>query len=53
MPSSDDSASKILICGPPGMMAALSGNKGEGGVQGEVEGVLKEMGYTSDQVFKY
>lgn len=35
--------------GPPGQVAAISGKK-DGMKQGEVGGVLKELGYTEDQV---
>ena len=35
------------------MMAAVSGSKGPNYTQGEVEGVLKELGLTSEQVFKF
>ncbi|KAH9949410.1 cytochrome-b5 reductase [Amylocystis lapponica] len=43
---------KVLICGPPGQVAAVAGKK-DGMQQGEVGGVLKELGYTKDQVFKF
>ena len=35
--------------GPPGQVAAIAGKK-EGFKQGAVSGVLKELGYTEDQV---
>ncbi|THH27932.1 hypothetical protein EUX98_g6261 [Antrodiella citrinella] len=40
---------KVFICGPPGQVAAIAGKK-EGYKQGAVGGVLKELGYTEDQV---
>ncbi len=43
---------KVLFCGPPGMEKAVVGSKGWMGSQGAVGGVLREMGYSSDQVFK-
>jgi len=50
-PPSNDTL--IMVCGPPGMMKAVSGEKTKDYKQGEVEGILKELGYTSDQVFKF
>lgn len=43
---------KVLFCGPPAMEKAIVGSKGLMGSQGGVGGILKEMGYSSDQVFK-
>ncbi|KAI0076826.1 cytochrome-b5 reductase [Panus rudis PR-1116 ss-1] len=43
---------KIFICGPPGQVAALAGKK-DGMKQGELSGLLKELGYKEDQVFKF
>jgi len=43
---------KILICGPPGQVAAVAGKK-DGMKQGELGGHLREMGYSPDQVFKF
>ncbi|KAH9905530.1 ferredoxin reductase-like C-terminal NADP-linked domain-containing protein [Epithele typhae] len=43
---------KIFVCGPPGQVAALAGKK-DGMKQGELAGTLKELGYSSDQVFKF
>ncbi|KAM5538423.1 hypothetical protein V8D89_008025 [Ganoderma adspersum] len=43
---------KVFICGPPGQVAALAGKK-DGFKQGALSGVLKELGYTDDQVFKF
>jgi cytochrome-b5 reductase len=42
----------LLVCGPPGMMAAVSGGKAKDYSQGEVGGALQQLGYTSAQVFK-
>ncbi|OQR96398.1 NADH-cytochrome b5 reductase [Achlya hypogyna] len=49
-PSTDN---LVLVCGPPGMMAAVSGGKAKDFSQGQVEGMLKELNYTSDMVFKF
>lgn len=43
----------ILVCGPPGMMNAISGDKAKDKSQGELSGLLKKMGYTKDQVYKF
>ncbi|KAI0640343.1 ferredoxin reductase-like C-terminal NADP-linked domain-containing protein [Trametes polyzona] len=43
---------KIFVCGPPGQVAAISGAKA-GMKQGELGGILKKLGYTEDQVFKF
>jgi hypothetical protein len=38
--------------GPPGQVNAVAGEK-EGPKQGAIGGILKELGYTEDQVFKF
>jgi len=43
---------KVYICGPPGQVASIAGKK-DGYNQGQVAGILKELGYTEDQVFKF
>mmetsp|Transcript_83042 Transcript_83042/g.144180 ORF Transcript_83042/g.144180 Transcript_83042/m.144180 type:complete len:144 (-) Transcript_83042:36-467(-) len=47
----------VYVCGPPGMMKAVSGPKlfikGKPPAQGEVGGVLKELGYSADMVYKF
>ncbi|TEB38577.1 cytochrome-b5 reductase [Coprinellus micaceus] len=40
---------KVFVCGPPGQVAAVAGKKA-GMKQGELGGILKELGYTEDQV---
>ncbi|EIE21212.1 cytochrome-b5 reductase like protein [Coccomyxa subellipsoidea C-169] len=50
-PPSD--VSLILVCGPPPLMKAISGDKAEDKSQGELTGTLKSIGYTSDQVYKF
>ncbi|KAL6756716.1 hypothetical protein V8C86DRAFT_2643455 [Haematococcus lacustris] len=48
-----DPANMVLVCGPPGFMTAVSGNKAKDFTQGELEGALKELGYNSSQVYKF
>ncbi|KAJ3723284.1 hypothetical protein C8R42DRAFT_579682 [Lentinula raphanica] len=43
----------FLVCGPEPMIAALSGPYGRNFSQGPVGGVLKELGATSEQVYKF
>lgn len=44
---------KVFVCGPPGLMNAISGNKVSPKDQGELVGILKELGYNKDQVYKF
>jgi len=57
MPKPGEKNTKILVCGPPPMMKAISGDKeypaGKAPQQGELTGMLAAMGYKADQVFKY
>ncbi|KAK4420252.1 NADH-cytochrome reductase-like protein [Sesamum alatum] len=43
----------ILVCGPPGMMKHISGDKAKDRSQGQLTGILKELGYTEDMVYKF
>ncbi|ESK96137.1 cytochrome-b5 reductase [Moniliophthora roreri MCA 2997] len=43
---------KVFVCGPPPQVAAIAGKKA-GMKQGELGGILKELGYTEDQVYKF
>jgi len=43
---------KVFVCGPPGQVLAVAGKK-EGMKQGAIGGILKELGYSEDQVFKF
>lgn len=43
---------KIFVCGPPGQVAAVAGPK-KGKEQGELNGILKDLGFSQDQVFKF
>ncbi|PHH88566.1 hypothetical protein CDD83_7360 [Cordyceps sp. RAO-2017] len=51
-PAAGDAA-KIFVCGPPGLMKAISGAKVSPKDQGELDGALKELGYSKDQVYKF
>jgi NAD(P)H-flavin reductase len=64
LPPPSDPKAKVLVCGPPGMMNAISGDKAKDKSQGEVSGmwtemanfeigILKSLGYSKEQVFKY
>ncbi|KAI0105884.1 ferredoxin reductase-like protein [Daldinia grandis] len=44
---------KVFVCGPPGLYKAISGTKVSPTDQGELSGVLKELGYSKDQVYKF
>jgi cytochrome-b5 reductase len=44
---------KVFVCGPPPMVAAISGPKAKDYTQGEVGGLLKKLGYTEKDVFKF
>ncbi|KAJ2583175.1 hypothetical protein GGH95_001141 [Coemansia sp. RSA 1836] len=43
----------VLLCGPDAMLAAISGVKPIGAGQGPVQGVLRELGFTSADVLKF
>ena len=45
--------SLILVCGPPGMMNHVSGDKAKDKSQGELAGLLKKMGYEKENVYKF
>ncbi|KAH7138613.1 hypothetical protein B0J11DRAFT_555320 [Dendryphion nanum] len=44
---------KVFVCGPPGLYKAISGGKKSPTDQGELEGHLKDLGYSKDQVYKF
>lgn len=44
---------KVFVCGPPGLYKAISGTKPSPSDQGELTGILKELGYSKDQVYKF
>jgi len=47
----------VCVCGPPSMLIAMAGNtkfeQGKPPAQGELAGLLKALGYTSDMVYKF
>lgn len=44
---------KLFVCGPPPMMKSISGDKKSPRDQGELVGILKDLGYAQDQVYKF
>jgi cytochrome-b5 reductase len=52
-PPQEKAATKVLVCGPPAFMAALSGDKKSPSDQGELVGALRDLKYEPSQVFKY
>ena len=46
-------AIKIFVCGPPPMYKAISGGKKSPQDQGELDGYLKDLGYSKEQVYKF
>ncbi|KAL8400059.1 hypothetical protein RB594_000464 [Gaeumannomyces avenae] len=53
LPEPKEDNIKVFVCGPPGMMKAVSAAKVSPKDQGEVSGILKELGYSKDQVYKF
>ena len=53
IPKPDEANLKVFVCGPPGMYKAISGTKKSPADQGELDGYLKELGYSQDQVYKF
>ncbi|ORZ27618.1 NADH-cytochrome b5 reductase 2 [Lobosporangium transversale] len=53
VPEIGTEGNKVFVCGPPGMMNAISGPKNPDLTQGELIGALKDLGLTSEQVFKF
>ncbi|RKP39432.1 NADH-cytochrome b5 reductase 2 [Dimargaris cristalligena] len=52
-PSGEAKDTMVYVCGPPPMMKAISGPKASITDQGTVSGILKELGYTESDVFKF
>ena len=44
---------KVFVCGPPPLYKAISGTKTSPTEQGELSGILKELGYSQEQVYKF
>ncbi|KAJ1964215.1 hypothetical protein GGI12_001568 [Dipsacomyces acuminosporus] len=53
LPAASDGNVLVSACGPPPMMKHVSGPKAPDFTQGEVGGIFRELGYTSEQVFKF
>lgn len=53
LPEPKEENIKLFVCGPPGLYKAISGGKVSPKDQGELSGILKELGYSKDQVFKF
>lgn len=53
LPEPKEQNIKVFVCGPPGLMKAISGPKVSPKDQGELSGSLKDLGYTKDQVYKF
>jgi cytochrome-b5 reductase len=53
LPAPTASNSTVMVCGPPPLMALLSGPKKSPSDQGELTGLLQAAGYKPAQVFKY
>lgn len=51
-PKKEGEKVQVYVCGPPGQYAAVSGPK-KGREQGPVAGALGDLGYTSEEVFKF
>ncbi|KAK9768867.1 hypothetical protein K7432_000098 [Basidiobolus ranarum] len=43
----------VFICGPDQMLAGISGSKNPDKSQGKLGGILKELGYSEDNVYKF
>jgi len=53
MPEPKEENIKVFVCGPPGLYKAISGMKPSPADQGELTGILKELGYSKEQVYKF
>jgi cytochrome-b5 reductase len=53
LPEPKEENIKVFVCGPPGLMNAISGSKKSPKDQGELSGILKELGYAEEQVYKF
>ncbi|KAH3679905.1 hypothetical protein WICMUC_000648 [Wickerhamomyces mucosus] len=48
-----DASHQVFVCGPAPLYKAVSGEKVSPSDQGELQGALKELGFTKDNVFKF
>jgi len=53
LPDASQENIKIFVCGPPPLYKAISGMKPSPQDQGELSGILKDLGYTKEQVYKF
>ena len=53
LPEPKEENIKLFVCGPPPMYKAISGGKVSPKDQGELTGILKDLGYSKEQVFKF
>ncbi|KOS19133.1 NADH-cytochrome b5 reductase 2 [Escovopsis weberi] len=53
LPEPKEDNIKVFVCGPPGLMKAVSGAKKSPKDQGELSGALKDLGYSAEQVYKF
>ncbi|KAI9479577.1 hypothetical protein BDB00DRAFT_879285 [Zychaea mexicana] len=53
LPTPETESLKVFVCGPDPMVASLAGPKAKDKSQGEVSGILKELGYGQDKVYKF
>ncbi|OAQ66848.1 NADH-cytochrome b5 reductase [Pochonia chlamydosporia 170] len=53
LPEPKEENIKLFVCGPPGLMKAISGPKVSPKDQGDLSGSLKDLGYTKEQVYKF
>ena len=53
MPSKDNFGSMLFVCGPTNMYKHVCGDKNPDKSQGKLSGLLKELGYSEDNVYKF
>ncbi|CAI7650747.1 unnamed protein product [Penicillium bialowiezense] len=53
LPEPKEGNIKLFVCGPPPMYKAISGAKISPKDQGELTGILGDLGYSKEQVFKF
>lgn len=53
VPKAGDIHHHVFICGPPGFMKCYTGEKKTPKEQGDVTGMLNELGFDSNNVFKF
>lgn len=49
----DDENVLVMVCGPPGFMKLLSGEKNKDFTQGPLTGLLKSLGFSEKNVYKF